>query len=245
MSAALVSSAEAGFVFDPLMFGNGFETTVATSQMVENTGTLGSPRYTYATGPGLTVNPLVLPATSDQWSFYGFVNVVNQGAANATIPSNYLFGPSAPPATHELGMRITFDVDVFTFASSVNVELGEDRLVEIFDTGGGLIDSYLLTTAEFGGGIQFFGYEGQTAIGAVHVSEPNFDGVFVPTLYTEIQFSDSLPGDLNGDGAIDGADLAILLSSWGACGACVADLNGDGMVDGADLAELLASWSGS
>jgi len=48
-------------------------------------------------------------------------------------------------------------------------------------------------------------------------------------------------GDLNGDGLVDGADLAILLGQWGADGP--ADLNGDGVVDGADLALLLGLWS--
>lgn len=53
-------------------------------------------------------------------------------------------------------------------------------------------------------------------------------------------------GDVNGDGTVGGADLAMLLAAWGeACesaGACFADLDGDGDVDGADLAELLAAW---
>lgn len=49
-------------------------------------------------------------------------------------------------------------------------------------------------------------------------------------------------GDLNGSGTVDGADLSILLSSWGDCGSCPADLNGDCVVDGADVSILLASW---
>jgi len=51
--------------------------------------------------------------------------------------------------------------------------------------------------------------------------------------------------DLDGNGVIDGADLAILLGGWGACQKvpCVGDLNGDGAIDGADLAVLLAQWS--
>jgi len=58
--------------------------------------------------------------------------------------------------------------------------------------------------------------------------------------------SDTTPGDLNGDGVVDGADLLILLSDWGECGQpeeCPADLNGDGFVNGADLLELLGNWS--
>lgn len=55
----------------------------------------------------------------------------------------------------------------------------------------------------------------------------------------------SCPADLNGSGQVDGADLALVLSTWGLCEGprCDdADLTGDGAVDGADLAELLASW---
>ena len=51
-----------------------------------------------------------------------------------------------------------------------------------------------------------------------------------------------IPGDINGDGVVDGQDLARLLGSWGTA-ASGADLNGDGVVDGQDLAILLAGWS--
>lgn len=55
------------------------------------------------------------------------------------------------------------------------------------------------------------------------------------------------PADLNGDGEVEAADLAILLGSWGdpGCGGelpCPADLNCDGAVEAADLAILLGSW---
>jgi len=49
-------------------------------------------------------------------------------------------------------------------------------------------------------------------------------------------------GDTNGDGTVDGADLAIVLGSWGPCAGCIADINGDGVVDGADLAIVLGAW---
>lgn len=49
-------------------------------------------------------------------------------------------------------------------------------------------------------------------------------------------------GDLNCDGAVDGADLGLLLAAWGTTDAA-ADLNDDGLVDGADLGLLLAAWS--
>ena len=48
--------------------------------------------------------------------------------------------------------------------------------------------------------------------------------------------------DINQDGIVEGADLALLLGSWGTCPAlpCPADVNQDGLVDGADLSHLLS-----
>ncbi len=53
---------------------------------------------------------------------------------------------------------------------------------------------------------------------------------------------DVVVGDLDGDGTVGAADLAILLGSWGPCGGCPADLNGDDTVGPADLAMLLGNW---
>ncbi len=53
-----------------------------------------------------------------------------------------------------------------------------------------------------------------------------------------------IPGDLNGDGVINGTDIAILLSVWGSPGTGTgADINGDGTVNGSDLAFLLSNWT--
>lgn len=48
-------------------------------------------------------------------------------------------------------------------------------------------------------------------------------------------------GDINQDGRVDGADLAILLADWNLAGT-PADLDGDGKVGAPDLAILLAAW---
>ncbi|MCA9284006.1 MAG: hypothetical protein KDA22_02235 [Phycisphaerales bacterium] len=50
-----------------------------------------------------------------------------------------------------------------------------------------------------------------------------------------------IPGDLDGNGIVDGADLGLLLAAWGGDGP--ADLDGNGVVDGADLGVLLGNWS--
>lgn len=49
------------------------------------------------------------------------------------------------------------------------------------------------------------------------------------------------PADLNIDGAVDGADMGLLLGAWGP-GNGIADINRDGVVDGADMGLLLGAW---
>jgi hypothetical protein len=47
------------------------------------------------------------------------------------------------------------------------------------------------------------------------------------------------PGDFDGNGGVDAADLGVLLGSWGTSGN---DLTGDNLVDASDLAILLGAW---
>ncbi|MFM1867709.1 MAG: hypothetical protein RL591_1117, partial [Planctomycetota bacterium] len=47
-------------------------------------------------------------------------------------------------------------------------------------------------------------------------------------------------GDLNGDGFINGADLALLFQYWGLPG--IGDIDGDGTANGFDLTVLLSNW---
>ena len=51
--------------------------------------------------------------------------------------------------------------------------------------------------------------------------------------------ADGNASDLNGDGVVNGPDLAALLSGWGTQ---ASDITGDGLTDGQDLAKLLADW---
>ncbi len=61
-----------------------------------------------------------------------------------------------------------------------------------------------------------------------------------PTITVVYTLASAAPGDLNGDGKINGVDMGILLAAWGGTGP--ADLNRDGIVDGADLGLLLSNW---
>lgn len=49
------------------------------------------------------------------------------------------------------------------------------------------------------------------------------------------------PADRNGDGFVDGLDLAIILAAWGTT-EVAGDANGDGFVDGVDLAIVLSAF---
>jgi hypothetical protein len=60
----------------------------------------------------------------------------------------------------------------------------------------------------------------------------------------DLRISPAKPIDLTGDGAVNAADLALLLGAWGSCGDCSADYDCSGTVDAADLSMLLGGWGG-
>ena len=78
--------------------------------------------------------------------------------------------------------------------------------------------------------------DGSTIVGVA------FDTNLVRYRGFRILLTSPCAADLNGDGEVNGADLAILLGDWGAGKGSPADLNGDGTVNGADLAILLGAW---
>jgi len=68
---------------------------------------------------------------------------------------------------------------------------------------------------------------------------------FLSSPYARVWFRAVKPADIDSNGVVDGADLAVLLGSWGPCGQpqfCEIDLDWDGVVNGADLAILLGQW---
>lgn len=54
--------------------------------------------------------------------------------------------------------------------------------------------------------------------------------------------SSACGADVDGSGAVDFADLVILLSQWGACPGCSADIDGSWWVDFVDVTLLLSTW---
>ena len=83
-----------------------------------------------------------------------------------------------------------------------------------------------------------------TQIANIAVSDENLAGATSGSLALTLSVTvgGGNPADLNGDGSVNGADLALLLNQWGSTKPSNADINGDGVVNGADLAMLLNSW---
>jgi hypothetical protein len=75
----------------------------------------------------------------------------------------------------------------------------------------------------------------------IYTLNANIDGsVDDPSNICEVE---DLPSpDINGDGAVNGIDLAYVLTYWGTS-AAIADINRDGLVAGDDLATILANWT--
>jgi hypothetical protein len=91
---------------------------------------------------------------------------------------------------------------------------------------------------------QQFGYGVALAGGQMLVGAPDAAGPLSMS-QPRIDVFDLDParfGDLDGDGVVGPADLAIVISAWGSANP-IADLNGDGVVGGDDLGIVLANWS--
>ncbi|HMN97215.1 MAG TPA: CotH kinase family protein [Phycisphaerales bacterium] len=140
--------------------------------------------------------------------------------------------------------------------------LGRNDEINIYDADGGLVDRLTYGDQDFPGTIRTQNISGQacvefigindiygwelSAIGDIFGSWTASTGERGTPGFYAAPICSVVPGDLNGDGIVDGADLGILLGSWGPCAECAdcpADLNGDCAVDGADLGVLLGAWS--
>jgi len=82
-----------------------------------------------------------------------------------------------------------------------------------------------------------------TFTGKTAVYDGTFAGLDITGTLTHalIRQIDPCPSDLDDDGVVNGADLAIVLGDWGTASP-LSDLNLDGMVNGADLAIVLGAW---
>ena len=77
------------------------------------------------------------------------------------------------------------------------------------------------------------------ALGGYSATTPLGTGTLSVTVASPVACGTPCPGDYNGDGIRNGADLATLLSAWGSP---AGDITGDGTTNGADLTTLLSGW---
>jgi hypothetical protein len=128
------------------------------------------------------------------------------------------------------GAGVTTGIEIAIPLSLLGGYDGRDVLVSAFVNGGG---HDFLSNQVLGG----------AGAGTGNLGEPrNVNFNFLSGLqYFAIPGSGgSIPGDFDGNGSVDAADLAILLGAWGTPDA---DLDGNGDTDAADLAILLGNWS--
>jgi len=96
-----------------------------------------------------------------------------------------------------------------------------------------------------GGGIMVIGDNFDVLISDTEICSNLPDDIAGPwTDQGGVSFCDCI-GDVDGSGTVNGADLSMLLGSWGVCGEgvdCETDFDGNGVVDGADLSLLLGNW---
>lgn len=157
------------------------------------------------------------------------------GGGTAQSPPNVLFNYGVTPIT------LTFNPPIHAFGW-YNPSLSDVIKVDFRDADGALVASGQMPS--FGSGVTYLGYVFDVPIATVTASgvagQSNFT-IFLDTM--TFGGATSCPADLNEDGAVDGADLGLLLAGWGTAVACL-DLNGDGVVNGADLGLLLSGWGG-
>lgn len=144
-------------------------------------------------------------------------------------------------------------------------DYGNAAILGIADFGG---TQYLATdishswwACDWGGEYDYFHHLFTSREGPFQLAEsqplgtPNHLGVFdritaPPVLWISSYFGLEVlicdapcAADLDGNGSVDGSDIAILLGAWGSAGnGTPADIVADGVVNGADLSALLSAW---
>jgi hypothetical protein len=131
-------------------------------------------------------------------------------------------------------------------ADGSGVKTGVEIMIPLITLQGYTGGDIKVTAFINGGGHDFVSNQvlGGLAAGTGNLGEPravNFAALPGTQCFTLAAPSSPCTGDFDGNGTVDGADLAVLLGSWGGGGG---DLNGDGTTDGADLATLLGAWGG-
>lgn len=156
-------------------------------------------------------------------------------------------------ANGQIGITFTFDAAILgglpTQVGVVWTDGAGTTSFEAFDGSGlslGVIGPFAIADDTFFGTTgedRFFGIIDAAGIGSIRITNTS-GGIEVDHLQFIAGGGCVIANDIDGDGQVGAADLALLLGSWGPCGAgcCSADLDQDGAVGGPDLAILLGAW---
>ena len=166
----------------------------------------------------------------------GTISVSLDGSAWTTVPGLAADGPFPtlgyldvlPYATTPGSQPTDFTRPVDPAKAELLVGADWGTLIEAYDGAGG------------GAGIDL-GALGLRAIRFVRIDGPATFGLSPEIDAVADVHPAANPADLDADGTVGAADLAILLGAWGGSGP--ADLDHDGTVSAGDLAILLGSWS--
>jgi hypothetical protein len=238
-----------------------------TATVAGSSGLVGSQTVNVALAPAATtVNLAVNTASAANISASATISTAAEGAQNATIvrniagtvlrhavasfsaksvvsattvsvstaPDSGLVTISVPVSNFGFNaLQATLDVDATTGLSA------PFAIVDGTESGVGATPTALVFTFDSNGRAP--GTYTQTA--SIATSDQNLPGATAGsmslTLSVTVQATGN-PADLDGDGFVNGSDLAILLNQWGGPGS--ADLDGDGTVLGSDLAIMLNAW---
>lgn len=168
-------------------------------------------------------------------SFSQKTQVVSTTVSASTAPNSGLVSISVPVSNFGFNsLQATLDIDATTGLSA------PFAVVDGTESGVGAAPTALVFTFDSNGRAP--GTYTQAA--TIATSDQNLPGATSASMSLTLSVTVTPagnPADLNGDGLVNGSDLAILLNQWGGAGS--ADLDGDGLVGGGDLAILLNAWS--
>jgi hypothetical protein len=143
--------------------------------------------------------------------------------------------PNHPPMGQRFRLKASYNIDGFPPEVRTILQAMKTYGIILADNGS---DWYITGTHD-----PRWDDEILSSISAVKGS--SFEAVDVSSLIVDVdsgQAAVASPADLNGDGLVNGGDLAVLLGAWGSA-AGLADVNDDGIVDAADLSILLGAWT--
>ncbi|MHC5113007.1 MAG: FG-GAP-like repeat-containing protein [Planctomycetota bacterium] len=177
----------------------------------------------------------VVAAVSDQTLGINQAAVFMNGTASFTGPFGYDTG-----GTNTSGIRVAdFDCDGLLDIVTSNQDSNNVSLLR--NTGGAVFGAAQvmaagttpdeLATADLDG-------DGDADFATANKDSNNLS-VFINQTCTPA----GTPGDVNGDGLANFADILQIIGAWGPCTGCPEDLSGNGQVDFADILLVIGNWT--